>query len=89
MPIFISYSHKDSEFVDVLARNLVHNRHHIWLDRWELNVGDSLLEKIQKALTGSSAVLITLSRAGRKQRLVRPVLAILTCLMLGDNTGQR
>ncbi|MGM4965759.1 TIR domain-containing protein [Tardiphaga sp. 1201_B9_N1_1] len=62
MPIFISYSQKDSSFVDALARNLVHRRHHIWMDRWELKVGDSLIERIQSALTGSSAVLVILSK---------------------------
>ena len=42
MPIFISYSRKDSRFVDKLAVNLIKNRHHVWMDRWELKVGDSL-----------------------------------------------
>jgi hypothetical protein len=62
MPIFISYSHKDKAFADKLARNLVWRRHHIWMDRWELNVGDSLIDKIQTALTGSSAILAILSK---------------------------
>jgi hypothetical protein len=62
MPVFISYSQRDSDFVDTLARNLVRNRHHIWMDRWELKVGDSLIEKIQSALVGSSAVLVILSK---------------------------
>jgi hypothetical protein len=62
MAIFISYSRQDSKFVDTLATNLVMRRHHIWLDRWELNVGDSLIEKIQGALTESDAMLIILSK---------------------------
>jgi hypothetical protein len=62
MPIFISYSQKDSRFVDVLASNLAIRRHNIWMDRWELNVGDSLIDKIQNALTASSAILIVLSK---------------------------
>ncbi len=61
MPIFISYSHADKEFVDMLAANLVREKHHIWMDRWELNVGDSLTEKIEKNLSGSSAMLVILS----------------------------
>jgi len=32
------------------------------MDRWELNVGDSLIDKIQTALTGSSAILAILSK---------------------------
>lgn len=62
MPIFISYSHKDKEFADKLAINLVRRRHHVWMDRWELNVGDSLLDKVQSALTKSSAILLIVSK---------------------------
>jgi hypothetical protein len=62
MPIFISYNKKDSHFVNNLAANLIKNRHHIWMDRWELKVGDSLIDKIQSALTDSSAILLIFSK---------------------------
>lgn len=61
MPIFISYSQKDKKFVDNLAENLVLARHNVWMDRWELAVGDSLTEKIQGALTSADAILVVLS----------------------------
>lgn len=61
MPIFISYSHQDSEFVSQLAQQLVLHKVNVWLDRWELLVGDSLIERIQKAITDSSALLVILS----------------------------
>jgi hypothetical protein len=63
MPIFISYSHQDSRFVDKLALQLVQNRISVWVDRWELNVGDSLLSRIQDAITGASALLVVLSQS--------------------------
>jgi hypothetical protein len=63
MPIFISYSHKDKEFVDRLAHQLVVHNVRVWLDRWELNIGDSLLSKIQAAISGASALLVVLSKA--------------------------
>jgi len=62
MPIFISYSQKDKSFVDTLARKLVASRHHIWMDRWELNVGDSLIDKIQSVLTTATAIVVVLSK---------------------------
>lgn len=62
MPIFISYSQKDRSFADKLAANLAMKKHHVWMDRWELKVGDSLIDKIQSALTGSSAILVILSK---------------------------
>lgn len=62
MPIFISYSHQDKEFVDNLAEMLVLAKHHVWMDRWELKLGDSLTSKIQDSLTNSSAILVILSK---------------------------
>jgi len=63
MPIFISYSHKDVDFVDLLAVQLVRHKVHVWVDRWELSVGDSLLARIQEAITGASALLVILTKA--------------------------
>jgi hypothetical protein len=62
MAIFVSYSRPNSGFVDWLAKELVMRKHNVWIDRWELNVGDSLIAKIQGALTESDAILIVLSK---------------------------
>lgn len=63
MTVFISYNHADLEFVEDLAKRLVHRRHHIWIDKWELNIGDSLISNIQKVLDEAEAILIILSKA--------------------------
>jgi|APEBP8051072266_1049373.scaffolds.fasta_scaffold11247_2 hypothetical protein len=63
MPIFISYSHKNKEFVDKLAMQLVARNVNIWLDRWELSLGDSLVDKVQDAVDGASALLVIMSKA--------------------------
>jgi hypothetical protein len=63
MPIFISYSHADSEFVESLAKQLVRHKHYIWLDKWELNVGDSLIQRIQGALHLTPGLIVVLSKA--------------------------
>lgn len=63
MPVFISYSHKDKTFVDRLGMQLVHRNVNVWLDRWELSVGDSFVERVQEAVDGASALLVVLSKA--------------------------
>ncbi|MBI5162575.1 MAG: toll/interleukin-1 receptor domain-containing protein [Magnetospirillum sp.] len=63
MPVFISYSHQDKKFVDQLAAQLVRNKVNVWLDRWELKVGDSLISKVQDAIVGASALLVILSKS--------------------------
>lgn len=62
MPIFISYNYQDKDFAHSLARNLVTARHSIWIDTWEINAGDSLIDKIQNALGGGDAILVILSQ---------------------------
>lgn len=63
MPVFISYSHSDELFVNKLAANLVKNNANVWVDTWELSVGDSILNKVQEAIQESSALLVILSKA--------------------------
>jgi TIR domain len=63
LPIFISYSHSDAAFAEKLATHLVAANAHVWIDSWELNVGDSLIERIQNAIQESSALLVVLSKA--------------------------
>ena len=62
MPIFISYSHEDKNFVDKFATQLVQNNIIVWMDRWELNIGDSIIDKVQDAVEGASALLVILSK---------------------------
>ena len=63
MPVFISYSHQDKDFAENLAKQLVVQNVHVWIDRWELSVGDSIVQRIQDAVEGASALLVVLSEA--------------------------
>ena len=63
MPVFISYSHSDAALVSKLAAHLVKHNASVWVDTWELNVGDSIVRKVQDAIEGASALLVILSKA--------------------------
>lgn len=63
MPIFISYSHEDDKFALQLASQLVQHKTRIWIDKWELHVGDSLIDRIQNAIQDASALIVILSKA--------------------------
>lgn len=62
MAIFVSYSHKDKDFVDRLCRNLISEKIRLWIDRWELKPGDSLIDSVQIALEHAGAILVILSK---------------------------
>ena len=63
MAIVISYSHTDKDFVERLAAGLIKRRHNVWLDRWELRAGDSLIDRVQEAIDKADALLVVLSKA--------------------------
>jgi len=63
MPIFISYSHVDKSFATRLATQLVRHKASVWIDQWELHVGDSLIQRIEEAVQGSTCMLVVLSKA--------------------------
>jgi len=66
MSIVISYSHEDSDFVEELGAHLFKNRVPVWIDRWELKVGDSLLKRIEDAITKADALIVVLSKTSVK-----------------------
>jgi len=63
MAVFISHSHEDAEFVDQLAAHLIAGNAEVWVDRWELHVGDSLRRRIEGAMDQATAIVFVLSPA--------------------------
>ena len=50
MPVFISYNHADKSVAENLALHLVKAKQSVWIDKWELSAGDSLVSKVEGAL---------------------------------------
>jgi molecular chaperone DnaK len=59
--VFLSYSSKDKTFVEQLARELDRRNIGVWLDKWEIRVGDSLIWKINEGLRSHDFLVIVLS----------------------------
>ena len=58
---FISHSSLDKPFVHRLAEDLRSNWIDVWLDEWELRLGDDFTGTIESSLAGSSHLIIVLS----------------------------
>jgi hypothetical protein len=69
--VFICYSHQDSPFVDRLVNDLSSRGIKIWLDKWEIKVGDSITEKINQGIKQNDYLIIVLSKASVKSEWVR------------------
>lgn len=61
--IFLSHSHADKPFARRLAADLRLAGHAVWIDEAEINIGDSLIEKIREGLDQVDYVAAILSQA--------------------------
>lgn len=59
--VFISYSSADSGFAEKLAKNLENNGLDVWFDKWEIRIGDSIIEKISQGLNQNDYLVVVLS----------------------------
>src|SRR5437016_508109 len=59
--LFISHASEDKPFVRMLSADLAAKGHQVWLDEWEIKVGESIPLRIEQGLTKADFVLLVLS----------------------------
>lgn len=59
--VFLSHSSADKAFVDRLASDLERVNVGVWYDKWEIRVGDLLIEKIEQGIKSNDYLAIVLS----------------------------
>lgn len=69
--LFLSHSSKDKEIVLRLATDLENSGIRVWLDRWELQAGDSIIDKISEGIGISDYLAVFLSPTSLKSEWVR------------------
>jgi hypothetical protein len=73
--VFLSYSSQDRLFVERLAADLVSYGLKVWWDQWEMQVGDSLVVRIQEGIQSSSWLVVVLSPNSAESSWVKRELA--------------
>jgi hypothetical protein len=68
--IFISYSSTNRDIARRIANALNKKDYVIWFDEWEIKVGDSIIDKINKGIVESDFLLILLSKGSMKSKWV-------------------
>jgi hypothetical protein len=69
--IFLCHSSVDKEFVERLGRDLRQLGLGVWLDKWRMDVGDSIVEKIEQGVGNSDYLGLVLSPAAVESPWVR------------------
>ena len=71
MSVFISYSHKDTDFVERLSLQLIERNIVVWKDIWRTRAGDRLDEKIETAIADAAYFCVVLSNHALNSDWVR------------------
>jgi type III secretion protein V len=64
MKVFLSHSSADKDLARRLARDLRAANVDVWLDQWEIGVGDEFGQRIEQGLEEVEFVVVLLTRAG-------------------------
>ncbi|MGH3904248.1 MAG: toll/interleukin-1 receptor domain-containing protein [Pseudonocardiaceae bacterium] len=62
--VFISHRGADQDAAERLAVELRNRGHVVWLDTWKIDVGDSIIERVNEGLSDSSYLVLCYSDAG-------------------------
>lgn len=62
--IFISHRKSDEREVERLAVEIRNAGHEVWLDEWNIDLGDSIIERMNEGLAGSAYVVLCYSSSG-------------------------
>src|SRR5688572_9582899 len=74
---FVSHAHEDKGVAEELARALRARGVVAWLDKWEIQLGDSLIQKIfETGLKDCDVFLVLLSPASARSRWVQEELDV-------------
>jgi hypothetical protein len=62
--VFVSHRGADATQATQLAEKIRAAGHSVWLDEWEINIGDSIVERIDAGLKGANYIVVCYSSAG-------------------------
>lgn len=68
--IFMSHSSKDKPFVRKLAEDLRKSGHYVWVDEAEIQIGDSLIGKIEEGIENTEYLGVVISSSSNKSEWV-------------------
>lgn len=68
---FLCHSSVDKSIVEAIAKEFISNGIEVWLDKWEIRAGDSIIEKISEGLSKNDFLIAFLSRKSVKSNWVK------------------
>ncbi|PKK95520.1 MAG: toll/interleukin-1 receptor domain-containing protein [Tenericutes bacterium HGW-Tenericutes-5] len=71
--IFISYNHKDSEIVQVIATKMaiVFGKENVFFDAWSIQPGDGIIDKMNEGLENATHFFFIMSKTSIQSNMVK------------------
>ncbi len=83
---FLCHSSEDKHIVEQFAYRLRSTKSYVWFDKWEIKVGDSIVEKINEGLEKMTHLIIFLSKSSVNKPWVKKELSSALMRKLEDNS---
>lgn len=87
MRIFLSHSGKDKDIVESIGVWLIQKGYSVWLDKWSMSSGDSLIQKVSEGIESSDKLVIFLSPNSVDSNWVKKEIATGLILELAEKNG--
>jgi hypothetical protein len=62
--VFVSHRRIDAALAEKLASDIKAAGHRVWLDDWDISIGDSIIQRMHEGLTGSAYLVLCYSDSG-------------------------
>ncbi|MEH1857971.1 MAG: toll/interleukin-1 receptor domain-containing protein [Nostoc sp.] len=81
--VFISHRKSDAQQAEQLANELGDAGHEVWFDEWKIDVGDSIVERVDQGLEGSKYLVLCYSSSNMSSWVNREWMSVLARQLAG------
>jgi hypothetical protein len=83
--VFISHRKADVTLAERLAQEIKAAGHEVWFDDWKIDIGDSIVEKINQGLEGTAYLVLCYSSSGMSDWVNREWMSALARQLSGQS----
>lgn len=83
--VFICHRKPDAKLAEKLASHIKNQGNQVWFDEWQIDIGDSIVEKIDKGLENTTYLVLCYSSVGQSDWTTREWQSTLARQLSGYN----
>jgi hypothetical protein len=84
--VFLCHASEDKKAVELFAKKLSKQGGNVWFDKWEIKIGDSIVEKINDGLQSMTHLIVFVSTSSIEKPWFKKELSVALMRKLSDNS---